>query len=514
MTRVSLEVPMAVVLLESYPILNHAGWREKMEYTKIATATRWFKALIFLLPLIAWGQARTNQVFDLVIRNGRIIDPATHRDTVGLSIGIRGSTIEALSAGALEGVRTIDASGRIVAPGFIDILSYAPTTVGAWNKIADGVTTNLAMHGGASDPATWYATVDRQHPPINYGASFFYIEARSRFIGDRYKSASPSQIRKLTAIAERALKSGALGISFSLEYCPGISSEEILPLMHLAKRYNVPVFFHARYSDMEEPGTNIDALHELINYARETGAAIHIDHLNSTGGTFSMNRSVSILDSARQRGLDISACVYPYTYWGTYLNSARFDQGWQQRFHISYHDLQLAGSNERLTEESFTKYQKLGKLAVAYAIPEDDVETALRSPFVMIGSDAILTSGFNNHPRASGTFARTIAVYVRELRVLSLQDAIAKMTILPARRLEKNCTAMRRKGRIAIGADADIVIFNFDTITDRATVDRPEISSSGIDYVIVGGKVVKDLAGIHKNIRPGRAIFNDVVLKH
>ncbi len=503
------------------PVSKCSQYRKcKMQYSlfkidsgRAACNGKLFWLPLVLLQLVAQGQTTSDQMFDLVIRNGRIIDPESRRDTIGLNIGIRGSAIAEISAAPLSGKRTIDAHGDVVAPGFIDILSYSPNSIGVWNKIADGVTTNLAMHGGAADPASWYATYEHRSPPVNYGASFFYLEARNRFVGNRYKSATPAQIRKLTIIAERALKEGALGISFSLEYCPGISPDEILPLMRLAKQYDVPVFFHARYSDMEEPGTNIDALNELIGYARETGAAIHIDHINSTGGTFSMKRSLSIIDSARQQGLDITACVYPYPYWGTYLNSARFDQGWQQRFHISYHDLQLGGSSERLTGESFSKYQKLGKLAIAYAIPAEDVEEALRSPFVMIGSDAILTSGFNNHPRASGTFARTIAVYVREKKIISLMDAIAKMTILPARRLEKNCAAMKRKGRISTGADADIVVFNVNTIADRATVERPYLPSEGFDYVLVRGKVVKDPAGIHKNVLPGRAIVNDVAGK-
>lgn len=471
-----------------------------------------FWSILSFMLIVVQGQAKNNYKFDLVIFNGRVIDPATCKDTVGINIGIRGGTIVELSTDTLTGKRVINARGLVVAPGFIDILSYSPYAVGVWNKMADGVTTNLAMHGGAADPVMWYAAYTRQHPPLNFGASFFYIEARNRFVNDRYKSATADQIHKITAIADRALKNGALGISFSLEYCPGISSDEILPLMNLAKKYEVPVFFHARYSDMEEPGTNIDALNELIDYAQRTKASVHIDHINSTGGTFSMKRSLALIDSARQRGLDITCCIYPYNYWGTYLNSARFDSGWQQRFHISYGDLQLGGSSERLTEISFKKYRELGKLAVAYAIPEEDIRESISSPFVMIGSDAILTPNFNNHPRASGTFARTIGVYVRERKAVTLMDAIAKMTILPARRLEKNCSAMRRKGRIAVGADADITIFNFDTIIDRATVEHPNIPSEGVEYVIVNGKVVKDLEGIHKNVRPGKAIMNDATV--
>lgn len=467
--------------------------------------------LAFLLSVFAISQVFTHpqeKQFDLVIINGRVINPETGVDSV-LNIGIQGRTIVMVTNRPLEGKKVIDASGLVVSPGFIDILSYDPNPTGIWNKLADGVTTNLAMHGGTSNPRIWYANYERQHQPLNFGASFFYTEARNQFNLTRYQSANKGQIQKLVSVAERALKQGALGISFSLEYVPGISPEEVVPQMQLAKKYDVPVFFHARYSDMEEPGTNIDALNEIIGYAKQTGAAVHIDHINSTGGTFSMKHSLKIIENAQATGLNITACTYPYNYWGTYLNSARFDKGWQQRFHISYGDLQLAGTNERLTEKSFKKYQALGKLVVAYAIPEEDVEESLRSPFVMIGSDAILGSGYNNHPRASGAFSRTIGLYARDKKVISLMDAIARMTILPARRLERKVSVMKKKGRISVGADADIVIFDYDKIIDRSTVEHPEYQSAGIDYVIVGGKIVKDRSGLKKNVREGRPIKND-----
>jgi dihydroorotase len=351
--------------------------------------------------------------------------------------------------------------------------------------------------------------LEKPHRPVNYGASFYYSAARNTLKLGRYQTANEVQTRQLTALAERALRKGALGVSFALEYSPGISAGEILPLMHLARRYEVPVFFHARYSDMEEPGTNIDALNEIIGYAEETGASVHIDHITSTGGTFSMQRSLAVLQRARDRGIDVTACAYPYPFWATALNSARFDPGWQSRFRISFSDLQLGGSAERLTEQSFQKYRSLGKLAVAYAIPEDDVVGALQSPLVMIGSDAILEPGFNNHPRASGTFARTIGLYARDRQVISLMDAIAKMTIMPAQRLERHTAAMRRKGRLSVGADADVTILNYQTVLDRATVEHPEYQSVGVQYVIVHGQVVKDPGGLHRDVRPGRAIRNE-----
>jgi N-acyl-D-aspartate/D-glutamate deacylase len=464
-----------------------------------------------LAVVVAVSTASAQQAsYDIVINNGRVINPETKLDSL-LNIGIRNGTIEAVTSSELHGKTTIDARGLIVSPGFMDILSYNPNPLGVWNKLADGVTTNLAMHGGTSNPKVWYANYERAHEPLNFGASFFYTEARNQFNLTRYQSANKEQIQKLLVMAERAIKNGALGISFSLEYVPGITPEEIVPQMQLAKKYGLPVFFHARYSDMEEPGTNIDALNEIIGYARQTGASVHIDHINSTGGTFSMARSLKMIEDARTSGLDITSCTYPYDYWGTYLNSARFDKGWQQRFHISYNDLQLAGTNERLTAESFRKYQRLGKLVVAYAIPDEDIVASLQSPFVMIGSDAILGSGYNNHPRASGAFSRTIGVYARDRHAISLMDAIGKMTILPALRLENECSAMKKKGRLSVGADADVVIIDYNKIADRSTVEHPEYPSTGIEYVIVNGKVVKDRNGLKKNVRAGKAIMNDYV---
>ncbi len=469
------------------------------------------QVLIGVCLLLAGTLALRSQPprYDLVIRNGRVIDPETRFDRTGVNVGITGGRIAAVTSEVLSGGREIDATGRVVAPGFIDILSYDLNAVGIWTKLADGVTTNLAMHGGGADIASWYARFESPKPPLNFGGSFFYESARLRFKLSRYQSASKAQIEGLTAMAETALKQGALGLSFSLEYSPGTSAEEILPLMRLARRYDVPVFFHARYSTMEGPHNNFEALAEVIGYARQSGAAVHVDHIVSTGGTFSMPQSLRMLQAAREEGLDVTACTYPYDFWATYLNSARFDEGWQKRFRITHHDLQLGGSTERLTPESFREYRRQGKLAVAYAIPDDDVVEALKCPFVMLGSDAILEPGYNNHPRASGTFARTIGRYVREKQVLTLMDALAKATILPARRLEKSAAAFKRKGRLSVGADADIVIFDYNTIIDRATVEHPEYPSTGIDYVLVNGGVVKTPGGFVKGVRTGEAIRGD-----
>ena len=489
-----------------------------------------FVLLIFLALVIFWvansslipglavsqsGPAPSSEpdltVSDLVIQNGRVINPETKLDQAGTHIGIINGKIAKITQSPITGKQVIDAAGLVVTPGFIDILSYDPNQVGVWNKIADGVTTNLGMHGSTAHPEFWYANFERQKPPLHYGAAFLYTGARYELGIDRYKPASEAQMPILRKMAEDSLKNGCLGISISLEYIPGITATECLALMEVAHQYNVPVFYHLRYSDMEPPGTNFEGIREVIDYAQKTGTAVHIDHIHSTGGTFSMKETLEMVNQARDLGLDFSACIYPYNYWGTYLNSARFDPGWETRFRITCQDLQLAGSTERLTAQSFREYQRQGKLVVAYAIPEEDVRDGLRCPWIMYGSDGILEPGYNNHPRASGGCSRLIGHYARDEKVLTLMEAIAKLTILPARRLEAQAPALKQKGRIAAGADADITIFDYNQIIDKATVEHPEYYSEGIKYVLINGVIVKDLNGLNRNVPPGTGIKSEFI---
>lgn len=453
----------------------------------------------------ALPQVEPGRTFDLVIRGGRVMDPETGLDTVA-NVGIDGERITAVSTSPLQGRAEIDAAGRVVAPGFIDILSYDPNPYGIWYKIADGVTTNLGMHGVGTDPAGWLRRWEQEGSPAHFGGALSYNFARANLGASLYAPIGAARIAKLKAQAAEALQLGFIGIDMSLEYAPGITYDEVRAMGQVAAEYGVPLFFHGRYSDMQEPGTNRETLAEILRVARETGAAVHVEHINSTGGTFAMNESLATLAQARAEGVDVTACTYPYDFWATYLGSARFDPGWQERFQITYADLEIAGTGERLTAESFQTYRKHNKLAVAYAIPAEDVRAALRAPFVMIGSDAILEPGNNNHPRSTGTYARVLGRYVREEQVLTLMEALAKMTILPARRLQAHAPALRRKGRLQAGADADIAIFDPAAVRDRSTVRNPAQYSEGIDWVLVLGQVVKDPAGLRRDVKPGRPV--------
>jgi N-acyl-D-aspartate/D-glutamate deacylase len=197
--------------------------------------------------------------------------------------------------------------------------------------------------------------------------------------------------------------------------------------------------------------------------------------------------------------------MYPYDFWATYLASPRFNDGWQERFRISYEDLQIAGTTERLTETTFRSHQAENKLAAAFAIPEADVRTCLKSPFVMIGSDAIFTDG-NNHPRATGCFARTLGRYVRDEPVIGLREALAKMTIMPALRLQARVPALQKKGRLQRGADADITVFDPKRVMDRSTIENPGLASAGIEHVLILGQVVKTPDGIDESKRLGQPV--------
>lgn len=451
-----------------------------------------------------------DHTFDLVIKGGRVMDPASGFDAVA-DVGIEGDTVTLISAGtALAGTFEIDASNHVVAPGFIDFLSYEPNEYGIWFKVADGVTTNLGMHGLNIRAADFFATYEGRSP-CHFGGAFDDPFMRGELGVGADDPAPPEVIAELARLAEEDIRAGYLGIDLEPEYTPGVDGAEILAMGQVAARLNVPLAFHGRYSDMAPPGTNVDTLREILDTARATGCAVHVEHIISTGGTFSMAESLATLSKAQKdEGIDVTACMYPYDFWATYLGSHRFDDGWQERFRISYEDLEIAGTGERLTEATFQQYRAENKLAVAYAIPEEDVRTCLQSPFVLMGSDAICEPHNNNHPRAAGTFARTLGRYVRDEQVLDLMEALAKMTVLPARRLEAQAPDLRRKGRLQIGSSADITIFDPATVADRSTVQQPATESAGIAWVFVDGQVVKDPDGLKRDALPGRPLRSDV----
>ena len=449
------------------------------------------------------------QVFDVVIANGRVIDPESGYDAVA-DVGIVGSTVAAIGSD-LTGTERIDATGQVVAPGFIDILSAEPNNVGVWFKVADGVTTNMAMHGVNNYANAFFRRYEGK-TPVHFGGAWHqhFIRGEDQEVGAVLpnQALTSAQVQTFAELTDLNLANGLAGVSFSPEYSPATTTEEIDALTKIAVARGHSVFFHVRYSDPVEPDTSIEALEEVLGVARRTGASCHVEHLSSTGGTFVMEEALQLLRTARdEEGLDITADVYPYDFWGTTLASYRFAGDWQTRYRISFDDLQVAGTVNRLTEETFREaFEKNLLVAALGSIPEADVQLALQEPWIMIGSDAILTDSVNHHPRGAGTFSRTLGRYVRELGVLSLPDALAKMTILPAKRLQGMIPALAAKGRLQIGADADVVVFDPATVSDQATVAVPNALSTGFSQVLVAGQRVMADGELQRTVLPGQPL--------
>ncbi len=259
-----------------------------------------------------------------------------------------------------------------------------------------------------------------------------------------------------------------------------------------------------RYAGLEEPNSCIAALEEVISAAAITGAPLHIVHITSLG--FSLTPDMlRMIKEGRSRGLDITVECYPYTATQTTIESAVYDEGWQEKFGISYGDLQWAENGERLTAESFAKYRKTGGMVIAHSIREEIVRSTIADSIVLIASDGMLTGG-KGHPRGTGTFARVLGKYVREEKLISLSGGLSKITLMPAKRLEEIAPVMKKKGRICVGADADITIFDPVQIIDQATYEEPAKYSRGIVYVLVNGTIVVKNSQLQDGIFPGRGV--------
>jgi dihydroorotase-like cyclic amidohydrolase len=272
----------------------------------------------------------------------------------------------------------------------------------------------------------------------------------------------------------------------------------------VAAKYGATVHVHLRYSGLKEPTDGLAALEEVIAAAAATGAPLHVVHVTSMG-LRDTPALLEMIHGAQKRGLDVSTEAYPYPAGSTALESAVFDPGWQEAQGISFGGLQWAKTGERLTAETFEKYRKEGGVVIIFSIPESAVRAALADPTVIVASDGMPLTGAKVHPRGQGTFCRVLGHYVRDEKVLDLMTALRKMTLLPAQRMEKHAPTFRDKGRIRVGADADVVLFDPGKVIDKATFEEPlQFSAGMLDVMVNGQLVVLDGKTVDGNY-PGRA---------
>ncbi len=432
---------------------------------------------------------------DLLIRNGTIVDPVMGKFTA--NIGIKGHKINLVSDQETEADEILEASGLMITPGFIDIHMHESEVK---NDTANremfeymaqmGVTTaiggNCGLNTGLKNTADYFNLLEKDGIPVNYAGYSGYCFIREHCGYDRNSPLDYPKLSKLTPLIKNDLDKGACGVSLGLEYNPGISTEEMLWVGRLVKEYpGRLISAHYRY----DSNRSLEALAELIILARETGVPVQVSHIGSCNAFGRMTPALDMLDNAVWAGVDISADVYPYNAFSTMIGSAVFDDGCFESWGKSYNSLLVAEGKYRgltCTEEIFHELRKQAPetLMVAFVMDETEVIEALKHPGIMIASDGFLRSG-QGHPRGTGAFPRVIGKYVRDEKQLDLVEAIKKMTLLPARRLE-----LSHKGRIDQGYDADLVIFDFDNIIDQSDYENPAVPPKGIEYVFVGGKAV------------------------
>lgn len=454
------------------------------------------------------------QQYDLVLAGGRVMDPETGLDAVR-NVGIRDGKIVRISSETLNGRRVVNAAGLVVAPGFIDLHQHGQDLASQRVKAMDGVTTALELEIGAPDVAK-FLQAKGGHSLIHYGTAASHVAARSLAFGvplpdgdilpksgpatDR--PATPEQIEQIEKRLRSELAAGGLAVGMGIQYVPGATRSEVIDMFRLAAERGLPVYTHIRSSGRGEPGSSVESVSEVIGAAAISGASLHIVHINSSCGRDSME-CLSMIEGARARGLDVTTEAYPYIAGMTVINSAVFSPGWQDRLGISYDSIVLPDTSEHLTKERFDELHNSATthFVVIFSNTQELIDKIIPNPLVMIASD-----GLPGHPRNAGTYSRVLAQYVREKGAISLMDALRKMSLMPAEMLERSTAAARQKGRLQEGADADIVVFDAATISDKATFKDPMLPSVGVHYLLVGGTVVVDDGKIVPDVYPGRAI--------
>ncbi|MEC7833370.1 MAG: amidohydrolase family protein [Gemmatimonadota bacterium] len=453
----------------------------------------WSVSIVLFASISACGAD-----YDTVIQGGRVMDPESGLDSV-VNIGILEGQVRAISGDNLDGSQVIDATGLIVAPGFVDLHRHGQSERAYRLQVQDGVTTGLELEIGTPNAAIWYAEREGGQL-VNYGVSIGHIGVRARAMGDSVlgsggitarQQSSPDQISETEQLIREGLAQGAIGVGFGTAYTPGATMDEIERMFSVVADLGVTAFVHMR--------GGLEGLDSTLTAANNAAASLHIVHANSSGGG-NILEFLEMIQMAQDEGRDVTTEAYPYGASQTGIQSALFDD-WEIWDDERFERHQWVRTGERLNRETFSKYREEGGSVIIHGRTEEMTLAAVTSPLTIVASD-----GGTGHPRGAGTFARILGRYVREQGALELMDALARMTILPTLRLEEFVPAMETKGRIRVGSDADITIFDPETVIDRATYLEGSLTSDGIEYVLVNGIPVVYEGEIAEGVSPGKAI--------
>lgn len=486
----------------------------------------------------------------LLITGGRVVDPESGHDGVA-DVAIADGKIVAIGSGLGHAERVIDARGLIVAPGFIDLHAHGQSIPADRMQAFDGVTTTLDLEAGVLPVASWYRRQAEQGRILNYGAATNWAFARiGAMIGINEESSleafgramrdprwmdnisSPSEQQNILDRIAAGLDEGGIGIGILNAYAPGAGVQELTALCQLAAERGVPTFTHIAYMANTDPKSAAEAYIRLIGYAGATGAHMHICHFNSSSKT-DVERCARLIRKAQEQGLPITVEAYPYGTGSTVIAAAFFsDPEFESRNDTRYQQIQLVTSGRRIQDrddlltaqsedpsqlvlwhvldtENNARHRDMLDLSVLYpggAIASDAMPWSMPDGSTYTGDAWPLPEEATSHPRSSGTFTRFLRHWVRERQAIGLSEGIAKCTLIPAEILAASTPAMREKGRLKTGADADVVVFDLDKLTDRAEFSAMNRPAEGVRHLVVSGEPVIADGLMHVAARPGRPV--------
>ena len=446
-----------------------------------------------LIENITHAARQEGVLMKTLIYGGRVIDPGNNIDGQW-NILLEDGKVTWIGREMPEADRTIDATGKIVTPGFVDIHMHEdPVEDGKIRQcifpmmLRQGVTTAVGGNCGGNvyDPIRYLDLVDRDGAAVNValfaGHEYFRVAAGAE---DIYGGSTEEQRQKMEQNIRAALDGGCVGVSFGLRYVPGADKEEFMQAASCCCDSKKPIASHVR----DDADAIFASIEELIEAGRAFDIPMEISHIGSMAGFGQMEAVLKKVEEYQAEGLDVTLDCYPYFAFSTRLGTPTYDPGWLERYHCGYEVLEFCDGpyqGQRATKETFDEMRRDFPecLTVCYVMKEEDIRMAFRHPSVMLGSDGITDNG-RGHPRCAGTFPRFLAEFVKK-GDLPLFDAINKMTAMPARRL-----GLTNKGHLGIGADADVTIFDLDRIKDRATFQDPALPPEGIEWVLIGGEPV------------------------